>query len=273
MSFQTLAALTALTQPAIEPVVTEAKSHASDFEGIHSIISDALDDLSDKVAALMDLAKSTGAMKLDTVKDKDGHTVFKKIDKLTKDYKAAMEKLMTEAEAMVMQVAEGQVDEDAALLEGDMKYVLCLMKGDNCSGFYVADDEPVAKSVDKAHVYTSKAAAAKDAKLCNDQWDLNDGESFVVRPKFGEALETLGALLEGKDYADSAEFTEEFYGVVQKVNDIKRIVKAPRFMNWMKVTDHNFDTTCVEGGKAVVAAVDTLHSAINDLESQLDSAS
>lgn len=270
--FSTLSSLTALVQQDEPTQVVEAKSAASDFDGIRSVVEDSLADLHDKVTALMDLAKSTGAVKLDTVKDKDGHTVFKKIDKLTKDYKVAMEKLMTEAETMVMQVAEGQVDEDEALLEGDMKYVLCLMKGDKCTGFYVGDDQPVAKSVDKAHVYTSKAAAAKDAKLCNDQWDLKDGESFVVRPKFDEALETLGALLEGKDYADSAEFTEEFYGMVQKVNDIKRIVKAPRFMNWMKVTDHNFDTTCVEGGKAVVAAVDTLHSAVNDLESQLDSA-
>lgn len=110
MSFQTLAALTALSQPATEDLVVEAKSHSSDFEGIHGIITDALDDLTDKVSALMDLAKETGAVKLDTVKDAEGHTVFKKLDKLTKDYTTAMKKLMGEAEMMVMQVAEGQVE-------------------------------------------------------------------------------------------------------------------------------------------------------------------
>lgn len=191
--FQTLSTLTSLTQKN-EPVqVVEAKSAASDFDGIRSVIEDSLADLHDKVAALMDLAKSTGADKLDTVKDKDGHTVFRKIDRLTRDYKAAMEKLMTEAEAMVMQVAESQVDE-------------------------------------------------------------------------GEAL------LEGKNYEDSAEFTEEFYGVVQKVNDIKRVVKAPRFMGWMKVTDHNFDTSCEEMGQAVISAVDALHTAVHTLEAEIDKA-
>jgi hypothetical protein len=269
--FSTLSSLTSLVKKE-EPVqVVEAKSAASDFDGIRSVVEDSLADLQDKVEALMKLAKETGAIKLDTVKDKDGHTVFKKIEKLCADAQQ-IKKLMVEAEAMIMQVAEGQVDQDEALLEADMKYVLCHMKGDKCVGFYVADDQPVSKSVDKAHVYTSKAAAAKAAKLRNDQSGLKDDESFVVRPKFDEALETLGTLLEGKDYSDSAEFTEEFYGMISKVNDIKRIVKAPRFMNWMKVTDHNFDTTCVEGGKAVVAAVDALHSAVNDLENQLDTA-
>ena len=193
MSFQTLASLTAISKPAQEEVVVEAKSQASDFDGIRSVVEDSLADLQDKVEALMDLAKSTGAIKLDTVKDKDGLTVFKKIQKLCSDAQQ-IKKLMTEAEAMVMQVAEGQVD------EGDV-------------------------------------------------------------------------LLEAKDYSDSAEFTEEFYTMISKVNDIKRVVKAPRFMNWMKVTDHNFDTNCEQLGRAVVEATDALHQAVNDLEDNLDSAS
>ncbi len=192
MSFQTLASLTAISKPAQEQVVAEAKSQASDFDGIRSVVEDSLADLQDKVEALMDLAKSTGAIKLDTVKDKDGLTVFKKIQKLCSDAQQ-IKKLMTEAEAMVMQVAEGQVD------EGDV-------------------------------------------------------------------------LLEAKDYSDSAEFTEEFYTMISKVNDIKRVVKAPRFMNWMKVTDHNFDTNCEQLGRAVVEATDALHQAVNDLEDNLDSA-
>ncbi len=193
MTFQTLASLTAISKPAQEQVVAEGKSNASDFDGIRSIVEDSLADLQEKVEALMDLAKSTGAIKLDTVKDKDGHTVFKKIQKLAAEAQQ-IKKLMTEAEAMIMQVAEGQVEE-------------------------------------------------------------------------GEAL------LEGKDYSDSAEFTDEFYGMISKVNDIKRIVKAPRFMSWMKVTDHNFDTNCEQLGRAVIDATDALHTAVNELEDNLDSAS
>lgn len=194
MSFQTLASLTAISQQAAEPTsaLVEAKSASSDFDGIRSIVEDSLADLQDKIDALMELAKETGAVKLDTVKDKDGLTVFKKIKKLADDAQQ-ISKLMTEAEAMIMQVAEGQVEQ--------------------------AD-----------------------------------------------------ALLEGKDYGDSAEFTEEFYSVVAKVNDIKRVVKAPRFMGWMKITDHNFDTNCEQLGRAVIEATDALHKAVNELEDNLDSA-
>lgn len=107
MQFTRLSDLTSLiAQPEITPL-EEAKSQSSDFEGISSVVHDALADLSDKMEALMSLAKETGAMKLDTVKDKDGMTVFKKLDKCTKDYIKEMKKLMMEAEAMVMQVAEG----------------------------------------------------------------------------------------------------------------------------------------------------------------------
>lgn len=89
-----------------ETEIMEAKSMSGDFEGIRSVIEDSLADLHDKVSMLMDMAKDTGAIALDTVKDKDGHTVFKKIDKLTKDYKMSMDKLMMEAETMVMQVVD-----------------------------------------------------------------------------------------------------------------------------------------------------------------------
>lgn len=210
--FQTLSSLTALNQKD-EPVqVHEAKSAASDFDGIRSIVEDSLADLSEKVEALMALAKSTGAIKLDTVKDKDGHTVFKKIKKLADDAQQ-IKTLMTEAEAMVMQVAESQVD------EGD-------------------------------------------------------------------------ALLEGKNYDDSAEFTEEFYGVIQKVNDIKRVVKAPRFMGWMKSTDHNFGPSlggddddmdadaagtppqsCESVAREVIESVDSLAEDLSTLEKLLHNAS
>lgn len=275
--FKTLSDLSALNKPAEQSVVLEAKSQASDFDGIRSVVEDSLADLADKMEALMALAKATGAIKLDTVKDKDGMTVFKKLDKLTKDYKKAMESLMTEAEAMVMQVAESQVDEDEALLEEKTEYVLCLMKGEKCKGYYVADDQPHTRSLKKAHTYTSMAAAKKDAKVCNDQWDLEDGEKFVACKKedcMKEAaeFESMASLLEGKNYADSSEFTEEFYGISNKILDIKRVVKSQRWMDWMRVTDHNYNTECVAHAKEVTSATDALYKAFDELEGQIDAA-
>jgi hypothetical protein len=84
----------------------EEKSASSDFEGINSIVSDCLADIDEKVDALLELARQNGIDKLDTVKDADGHTVLKKIRKMTTDYKKQMEKLMMEVEVMMMQVVD-----------------------------------------------------------------------------------------------------------------------------------------------------------------------
>lgn len=108
MQLTRLQELTTAAQKAEEPVL-EAKSVSADFDGIRAIVEDALGDLCDKLCsggALHSLMKESGADKLDTVKDKDGHTVMKKIDKLTSEYKKSVEKLLMEAETMVMQVAE-----------------------------------------------------------------------------------------------------------------------------------------------------------------------
>lgn len=213
MTFSTLISLTNLiktTSQREEPshqddLVNEARNRAADFNGIQSIVSDSLSDLSEKVELLMDLAKDTGAARLDTVKDKDGLTVFKKIDRITRDYTSAMQKLMAEAEVMIMQVVESRDDLIDSMIEANHQ-----------------------------------------------------------------------RLTEGKNYDDSAEFTDEFYGIVQKVNDIKRVVKAPRFMNWMKATDHNFGTggeeSCVTLGGAVIESTNDLAAKLGALEDKLHAA-
>lgn len=104
--FEKLIDLTSIASTKQMQEIAESKSAASDFDGILSVVNDSLADLDDKVEALTKLAKKTGAMKLDTVKDKEGLMVFEKISKATKEYKASMEKLMLEAEIMVKQVAE-----------------------------------------------------------------------------------------------------------------------------------------------------------------------
>lgn len=212
MTFSTLISLTSLIKSTSDEVsanhddlMNEARNRAADFNGIQSIVSDSLGDLSDKVAMLMDLAKETGATRLDTVKDKDGLTVFKKIDRITRDYTSAMQKLMAEAEVMIMQVVESRDDLIDSMIEANHQ-----------------------------------------------------------------------RLTEAKNYDDSAEFTDEFFGVVQKVNDIKRVVKAPRFMNWMKATDHNLDTdgeeSCESLGKAVIESTNDLAAKLGALEDKLHEA-
>ena len=49
-------------------------------------------------------------------------------------------------------------------------------------GYYVADDKEVTKNIKKAFKYDTKANAEAEAKLNNSQWDLDRGETFVVKP-------------------------------------------------------------------------------------------
>ena len=83
--------------------LNEGRSTMSDFDGIRSIVEDALGDLSDKLGksgSLAALMKSSGAAKLDTVKDADGKNIQAQIVAKTVEYRKAMEKLLMEAEML-----------------------------------------------------------------------------------------------------------------------------------------------------------------------------
>jgi len=248
MQFTHLSDLTGLLE-LDEPLVEASakRSATADFQGISSVIDDCLNDLSEKVEQLVDLADDTGATKLDTVKDKDGLTVFKKLDKLTKEYKKAVEKLMIEAEAMVTQVAEG-TDPESSKLNG-WRF-----------GLDVHNKKHAPLTDDEMKKYDRYFIRGYQLGLAGKQTEEEEHK-----------LPRLSSMLgEGKVYGDSADFTEEFYGLHQKVNDIKSVVKSPRWMGWMKITDHNFDTNCEEAGHDVVEATDALSAAFNTLEAEFD---
>jgi hypothetical protein len=178
--------------------LTEAKSATSDFDGIRGIVEDALGDLSDKLGkggSLSTLLKSSGAAKLDTVKDADGKNIEKQIVALTTDYKKAITKLLMEAELLVSQVQEGQ----------------------------------------------------------------GSGSGSV--------------LLEAKsDYGTSGEFTDEFFGLFDHVNKLKAVIKAPRWMEYMKTTDTNFGTDTAEPAASAISALNSLDAALRDIDAEFDKA-
>lgn len=96
--------LAALLKPPVAPV-QEAKTKASDFEGIQNVVQDALDDLHDKLAeggALEALVDSVGLTNLDKQKDKDGFTILERLDHITAQYKKEVQKLMMEIEGMMI---------------------------------------------------------------------------------------------------------------------------------------------------------------------------
>jgi dynactin complex subunit len=106
-------------------LIAEGKQHDKDFDGIRSIVDDCLADLKDKLGKggnLATLMKSSGASKMDTVKDADGKNVLNQIIALTTEYTKAVAKLMTEAEMLVAQVSEGMEADGEVLLEANSDY-------------------------------------------------------------------------------------------------------------------------------------------------------
>ena len=180
-------------QPEAE-VIVEAKKSEADFAGIARIVDDCLADLKDKLGkggSLATLFKTSGASKLDTVKDENGKNVLAQIIALTADYKKSIESLMMEAELLVNQgqpIAEGLIQEASS------------------------------------------------------------------------------------DYSDSSEFTDEFYGMLEKIAQFKGKMKNPRWMKWMRTTDTNFGTETEQPALGAIDAINTLHAQFQDIDEELDKA-
>lgn len=184
------------TQDHAETLVEGAK-HDKAFENISKAVDLALKDLKLEIGKggdLADLMKSSGASKLDTVKDSNGKNVLNQIIALTTEYEKAVSKLMTEAEMLVMQVNEGLDDDGEMLTEAS------------------------------------------------------------------------------SDYADSSDFTEEFYGMSADIEKMKSKMKNPRWMKWMKITDQNFGTECEAPARSAIAAIGNLAVQFDDIETELDKA-
>ena len=131
-------------------------------------------------------------------------------------------------------------------------FVLELQKAGKCIGYYVSDDRRPAKSVDKALKFKSMAEARREAKLCNNQWDLEDSQKFV-------AVSAEQQITEAKQYEESSDFDADFNTLEKHLKDAKDIVKSAAWQKHMKDTDTNFDTSVVEMSRR---AMDKLQLAI-----------
>jgi hypothetical protein len=259
-------------------LLEEGKQHDKDFDGIRSIVDDCLADLKDKLGKggnLATLFKASGASKMDTVKDADGKNVLKQIIDLTTEYTKAVAKLMTEAEILVSQVAEGMDVDGDALTEAKKEMT---PKEKKTIGWYVVDPDG-----DNAGWKDSVAGKNKAEKACLDaNRGLKTGKSRVVygfMPDGSGDVKKLPApvyedvLTEANsDYEDSSEFTDEFYGMSQDIEKMKSKMKNPRWMKWMKVTDTNFGTECESPARAAITAIGTLSTQFTDIEDELDKA-
>lgn len=100
---------------------------------------------------------------------------------------------------------------------------------------------------------------------------MTEAELLVSQVNEG-AAPTGKVLVEGKDYSDSSEFTDEFYGIVQQVAKMKQAMKNPRWLAWMKTTDSNFGTETEVPARAAIQAVNSLDAQLSDIDAEFDKA-
>lgn len=103
--FTRMRELAALFRPALTPVVEDAAPKASAaFDGIRSIVDDAMGDLEDKIGkggALETLLDKHGLADLDQHKDADGATMLERLAVRTEQYKKEVTSIMLEIELML----------------------------------------------------------------------------------------------------------------------------------------------------------------------------
>ena len=79
-----------------------------------------------------------------------------------------------------------------------------------------------------------------------------------------------GFFSEAKQYSDSGEFTDEFYDVFAQVNKIKKIMKHPKWLEYMKASDRNLGTNVEGAAKDAVRAITDLENALIDIDRDFD---
>lgn len=79
-----------------------------------------------------------------------------------------------------------------------------------------------------------------------------------------------GFFSEAKQYSDSGEFTDEFYKMFKAVNDMKAVMKHPKWLEYMKASDRNLGTTVEGAAKDAIRAITDLENALIDIDRDFD---
>ncbi|WP_407307855.1 hypothetical protein [Acinetobacter sp.] len=81
-----------------------------------------------------------------------------------------------------------------------------------------------------------------------------------------------GFFTEARGYSDSGEFTDEFYDLFAQVTKMKKVMKNQKWIDYMKLTDFNMDTSCETPARDAIKAVVALEDALNQIDREFDHA-
>ena len=104
---------------------------------------------------------------------------------------------------------------------------------------------------------------------------MSEAGVLVNQAQMSEGIEMddEDLLLEAKEYSDSSAFSDELFDLKKQVAGIQGVMKNPRWMNWMKITDTNFGTDTQTPASSAITAINSLDAQLSDLDNELDKAS
>lgn len=258
-----------------ESVTLVEASSADAFDGIRDFVTDSLADLNDslgKGGTLAKLFKSSGAAKLDKKRDTDGKTISAQIVAKTAEFKKDIEDLMLEAELIM-----SQLDESEELDEAKFELSPALVKkgySHKDVGYYIVEPDgstsgphKTMKKAEKEHASAVKMNAVNSKNKIKFGVEGHAGFKKLAEPVAESLMEATAS-----SYDDSAEFTEEFFGMSSDIDKMKAKMKNPRWMAWMKTTDSNYGTDCQTPARAAISAINSLNAQFNDIDTELDAA-
>ena len=81
-----------------------------------------------------------------------------------------------------------------------------------------------------------------------------------------------GFFSEAKQYSDSGEFTDEFYDLFAQVTKMKKVMKHPKWLDYMKATDRNTSSATEGSAKDAIRAITDLEDALHTIDREFDRA-
>ena len=87
-----------------------------------------------------------------------------------------------------------------------------------------------------------------------------------------EATSGGGFFTEANGYSDSGEFTNEFYDLFGQVTKMKKIMKNQKWIDYMKLTDFNNDTSTEQHARDAIKAIVALEKCLNEIDAEFDKA-
>ena len=79
-----------------------------------------------------------------------------------------------------------------------------------------------------------------------------------------------GFFSEAKQYEDSGQFTDEFYDLFAQVTKMKKIMKHPKWIEYMRAADRNANARTESAARDAVRAVTDLENSLIDIDREFD---